>query len=155
MKAGTGVHMTSRQLRAWTRFLEASRRLEAALATHLKTEHGMLHSEYEILVRVDGAGGKMRMGALAEQIVESHSMVSHTVRRLEGRGWVERRPSREDGRGFDVHLTAKGSRELAAASPKHAQLIKQLLLPDMSETELKAMADQMQAVVDRIEESSR
>lgn len=152
MKAGTGVHMTPTQLRAWTRFLDASRRLEDVLANHLKREHGMLHSEYEILVRVDGAGGKMRMGVLAAQIVASHSMVSHTVSRLEGRGWVERRPSAEDGRGFDVHLTPLGTKELAAASAKHAQLIKQLLLTNMTDAQLRAMANQMQAVIDRIEE---
>ena len=128
MKAGTGVHMTPAQLRAWTRFLEAGRRLEHVLARHLKSEHGMLHSEYEILVRVDGAGGRMRMGVLASQIVESHSRVSHTITRLEERGWVKRDRSAEDGRGFDVVLTPLGSEELAASSRKHADLIKDLLL---------------------------
>lgn len=151
MKAGTGVHMTPGQLRAWTRFLEASRRLEHALAAHLKADHGMLHSEYEILVRVDGAGGKMRMGVLASQIVESHSMVSHTVSRLEERGWVRRDRSAEDGRGFDVVITERGSRDLGEASQKHAALIKELLLADLSDRELSEFTDQMQGVINRIE----
>ncbi|NND01934.1 MAG: MarR family transcriptional regulator, partial [Acidimicrobiia bacterium] len=127
MKAGTGVHMTPAQLRAWTSFLEASRQLEHALAKHLKSEHSMLHSEYEILVRVDGAGGRMRMGVLASRIVESHSRVSHTVARLEERGWVAREPSPEDGRGYEVVVTPLGTKELGAASKKHAELIKQFL----------------------------
>lgn len=153
MKAGTGVHMTPSQLRAWTRFLEASRRLEHVLGTHLKTEHGMLHSEYEILVRVDGAGGRMRMGVLASQIVESHSRVSHTVSRLEERGWVRRDRSPDDGRGFDVVLTPLGTKELAESSEKHARLIKDLLLAELDDGELEAFADQMQAVMDRIEQA--
>lgn len=151
MKAGTGVHMTPTQLRAWTRFLEASRRLEHVLASHLKMEHGMLHSEYEILVRVDGAGGKMRMGVLASQIVESHSRVSHTISRLEDRGWVRRDRSDEDGRGFDVVITPLGTKELGDASGKHAELIKDLLLAELSREEMRAFTDQMQGVIDRIE----
>lgn len=151
MKAGTGIHMTPAQLRAWTRFLEASRQLEHVLATHLKSEHGMLHSEYEILVRVDGAGGRMRMGELAAQVIESHSRVSHTISRLEKRGWVRRDRSAEDGRGFDVHITALGSEELDQASGGHAALIKQLLLADLSERKLTQFADQMQQVIDRIQ----
>ena len=150
MRAGTGVHMTPTQLRAWTRFLEASRRLEHVLATHLKRQHGMLHLEYEILVRVDGAGGKMRMGVLASQIVESHSRVSHTITRLEDRGWVRRDRSADDGRGFDVVITPLGTKELGAASEEHARLIKELLLGDLTEKELSEFADQMQDVMDRI-----
>ena len=151
MKAGTGVHLTPTELRAWTRFLEASRRLEHALATHLKTEHGMLHSEYEILVRVDGAGGKMRLGVLASQIVESHSRVSHTITRLEERGWVRRDRSAEDGRGFDVVITPLGTKELGEASKQHAELIKELLLGSLSEEEMTSFGDQMQLVMDRIQ----
>ena len=154
MKAGTGVHMTPAQLRAWTRFLEAGRRLEHVLASHLKAEHGMLHSEYEILVRLDGAGGKMRMGVLASQIIESHSRVSHTVSRLEGRGWVRRDRSADDGRGFDVALTPLGTKELSDASAKHASLIKQLLLSGLGEEELTEFAAQMQQIIDRIGETA-
>jgi len=149
VKAGTGVHMTPTQLRAWTSFLEAGRRLEHVLASHLKSEHRMLHSEYEILVRVDGAGGKLRMGILASEIVESHSRVSHTVARLEERGWVVREPSPDDGRGYDVTLTRLGTKELADASGEHAALIKDLLLAELDDDALVAFAEQMQTVIDR------
>lgn len=150
MRAGTGIHMTQTQLRAWTRFLEASRLLEDVLSKHLKTSHQMLHSEYEILVRVDGAGGRMRMGRLASEVIASHSRISHTINRLEERGWVSRERAGEDGRGFDVVISELGTRELADASEQHAELIKQLLLAEKSDDELASMADDMQLVVDRI-----
>lgn len=154
MKAGTGVHMTDAELRAWTRFNEAARRLEDVLARHLKSDHGMLHSEYEILVRLDGAGGKMRVGVLASQIVISHSRVSHTIDRLAERGWLRREPSAEDQRGHDIVITDAGTAALAAASKQHAELVKNLLLQDLDESELERFADQMQSVIDRIRDGA-
>ena len=64
---------------------------------------------------------------------------------------VRRDRSTEDGRGFDVHITALGSKELGQASGGHAALIKHLLLADLSKGELGRFADQMQQVIDRIQ----
>ncbi len=132
---GTGRHLTKQELFAWTRFLDAGRLLEERLAAHVATEHGMTHSDYEVLVRLDGAGGSMRMAQLAAQVVSSAQKLTHTANRLEARGWIERVPVESDGRGLIATLTADGRSALADAAVGHARLIKRFLLDELSDEE--------------------
>ena len=125
---GTGRHLSSDELFIWTRFLDASRLIEHVLARHLASDHDMLHSEYEVLVRLDGGGGSMRLRTLAEQVVSSKSRLTHTLDRLSDRGWIERRRTLDDRRGLEAVLTASGRHELRAAAVKHAELIREHLL---------------------------
>lgn len=129
---GTGRHLTEQELFTWTRFLDAGRLLEEILATHVAREHQMTHSDYEVLVRLDGAGGSMRMTVLAAQVVSSAQKLTHTANRLEERGWIERVPAEADGRGLMATLTPEGRSALADAAVGHAALIKQFLLDDMA-----------------------
>jgi len=129
---GTGRHLTKQELYTWTRFLDAGRLLEEILATHVAKEHQMTHSDYEVLVRLDGAGGSMRMALLAAQVVSSAQKLTHTANRLEERGWIERVPAENDGRGLEATLTPAGRSALADAAVVHAALIKQFLLDDLA-----------------------
>lgn len=140
---GTGRHLTKQELFTWTRFLDASRLLEESLSRHVARDHDMTHSDYEILVRLDGAGGSMRMTQLAEQAVSSAQKLTHTANRLEKRGWIERVPADDDGRGLVATLTAPGRAALAAAAEGHAALIKRFLLDDMTEQEQITIGDVM------------
>lgn len=143
---GTGRHLTKQELRAWTRFLDAGRLLEEVLARHVSQDHGMPHSEYEVLVRLDGAGGSMRMSVLAAQVVSSAQKLTHTANRLEKRGWIARRQVSDDGRGLEATLLAPGRSALAAASGEHAELIRQFLLDQLTDDEQIQLGD----VMDRI-----
>ena len=148
---GTGAHLTPAELRAWTRFLDASRLIEDLLATHVSREHDMNHGEYEVLVRLDGAKGRMRMAQLASQVVATPSKLTYTVDRLEDRGWVQRRSLVGDGRVVVAELTPEGRAALAAAAVVHADLIRHHLLSHMSGSEMDALA----AAMDRVIESVR
>lgn len=147
---GTGHHLSAEELRAWTRFLDASRLLEDVLARHLLDEQEISHSEYEILVRLDGAGGKMRLATLADQCVSSKSRLSHTLDRCERRELITRESVAEDRRGLNAVLTKKGSKALAQASPKHAELIRRFLLDSMSDEDLPVVADVMERMATSI-----
>ena len=140
---GTGRHLSKTELWAWTRFLDAARLLEELLAQHVSRDHDMTHSDYEVLVRLDGFGGSLRMTQLAEQVVSSSQKLTHTVNRLEKRGWVERRPVEGDGRGLIAHLLPPGRQALAEAAVEHAALIKRFLLDDMTVTEQQWLGDTM------------
>lgn len=144
--AGTGRYLTKTELRTWTRFLDAGRLLEEILARHVAHGHGMSHSDYEVLVRLDGAGGEMRMSTLAAQVVSSSQKLTHTANRLEDRGWIERVPVEGDGRGLTAKLLAPGQAALAAASGEHADLIKQFLIDLLSDEEQHVIADAMDRV---------
>ena len=151
---GTGRHLSTEELRAWTNFLDASRLIEQILARHLIDRHNMSHSEYEILVRLDGAGGSMRLTILAGQCVSSKSRLTHTLDRVEKRGWIIREAAVEDRRGINAVLTKSGSDALAAAAGEHADLIRVHLLQPMSDTELLVVADVMQRISRTIREAA-
>ncbi len=129
--SGTGRHLAAVQLRVWTRFLDSSRLLEEKVARHLADEHSISHREYEILVRLDGNDGVMRMSVLADQIVASAPLVTQTVDRLVQRGFVVRQRPGNDSRGSEAVLTKAGSAKLLDVSGAHALLIERFLLDAM------------------------
>ncbi len=143
---GTGRHLTDEELFAWTRFLDAGRLVEEMLSRHLADEHAMTHSDYEVLVRLDGNANRMRLTTLAEQCESSKSKLTHTLNRLEERGWIERTPADDDGRGVVALLTSAGSDALADAAVGHAELIKRHLLDHWHPAELVVIADAMNRV---------
>jgi DNA-binding MarR family transcriptional regulator len=143
---GTGAHLSPPELRTWTRFLDAGRLLEEILANHVTQDHGMSHSDYEVLVRLDGAGGEMRMTTLAGQVVSSAQKLTHTANRLEKRGWIARVAVEEDGRGLMATLLPPGRDALAAASEEHAKLIRRFLIEPLTSDEQQTIADAMDRV---------
>lgn len=147
---GTGAHLTTAELRAWTRFLDASRLIEDVLAAHVSREHDMNHGEYEVLVRLDGAKGRMRMAQLASQVVATPSKLTYTVDRLEERGWVKRRSLASDGRVVVAELTPDGRAALAEAAGVHADLIRRHLLSQLDEAQIDTFAAAMGRVVDSV-----
>lgn len=149
---GTGAHLTSAELRTWTSFLDASRLLEDVLSSHVSREHDMNHSEYEVLVRLDGAKGRMRMSELASQVVATPSKLSYTADRLEQRGWIRRRSMVSDGRVVVAELTPGGRAVLAEAAVGHAELIRRHLLSHVETSERDVLAASMGRIIDSIRE---
>ncbi len=143
---GTGRYLTKQELFTWTRFLDAGRLLEELLARHVAREHNMTHSDYEVLVRLDGAGGSMRMTVLAAQVVSSAQKLTHTANRVEQRGRIERVPVEGDGRGLLATLTPDGRSALARAAVGHAELIKRFLLDDLTSDEQATIGQAMERV---------
>jgi DNA-binding MarR family transcriptional regulator len=56
----------------------------------------------------EAPGRALRMSELAARSSSSPSRLSHTIARLEGRGWVRRQRATEDGRGQIAELTEEG-----------------------------------------------
>lgn len=152
---GTGAHLTPDDLFAFTRFFDAARLLEEALARHLTEHHGMNISDYEVLVRLDGAGDEMRLRDLAEQCVSSKSKLTHTLVRLEDRGWIRREKAPGDGRGVVAALLPAGADALAAASPRHAAIIQDRLLDCWDPADRPVIAAAMAAAATRMRELRR
>jgi DNA-binding MarR family transcriptional regulator len=146
---GTGAHLSTSQLRAWTSLIDTGRILDAELEAELVQNHGMTHREYEVLVRLDGAGGAQRMSSLARQIEASAPLVTQTVARLEERGWIARQPSSTDGRGVDAVLTKAGEAALVTAAEPHAALIRSLFLTPLGD-EVELVASGLGAIADHL-----
>jgi DNA-binding MarR family transcriptional regulator len=70
----------------------------------------------------------------------SLSRLSHTVRRLETRGWVRRAPLPSDGRLTIATLTESGYAKIVASAPDHVRLVRSLVVDALSERQLKQLA---------------
>ncbi|GAA1669629.1 MarR family transcriptional regulator [Glycomyces endophyticus] len=117
----------------WTRFLQVTHRLEHHIDRRLQVNHGITHTQYEILVRLaDGDERAMRMSDLADVIVTAKSAVTYQVNKLSEMGLVERHKCDSDNRGTWVKLTPAGLERLEKAAPCILSLVRELFLDDLN-----------------------
>lgn len=113
----------------WTRFLHVTHRLEHQIDRRLQEQHGITHTQYEILVRLaDGDERALRMSDLADRIVTAKSAVTYQVNKLSEMGLVERHKCDRDNRGVWVKLTDAGAERLEKAAPCILSLVRELFL---------------------------
>lgn len=137
--------------RAWRSYVRGAWLLEEALRRDLEG-HDLSHPEYEILVRLSESPERAcRMAELAGDVVSSRSRLTHTVARLERKGWVERRPFGPDGRGVLAALTGQGLAALEQAAVTHVEGVRSLLLDAMTREQFLALGDAMAAVASRMD----
>ncbi|WP_104432572.1 MarR family winged helix-turn-helix transcriptional regulator [Kineococcus xinjiangensis] len=109
----------------WRAFLSATQLLMDRLDRQLQHEAGIVHTYYEMLVRLSEAPDRsLRMSDLAASSLSSRSRVSHAVARLEERGWVRRESCPTDGRGLIAVLTEEGFAALESAAPGHVEAVR-------------------------------
>ncbi|SMH42211.1 DNA-binding transcriptional regulator, MarR family [Rathayibacter oskolensis] len=139
-------------LESWTAFATVLEWLPPALDAALAREVDLTHFEYGILYALAGAPGRaLRMSTLAEYSNSSLSRLSRAVSRLEGRGWVARRPDPDDGRSTLAGLTDDGHAVFARATPVHEQTVRRLVLDPLT----NAQRRQLREISARIQRSIR
>ena len=136
----------------WRAFLTGSAIVTSALSAQLEAESGMSLSEYEILVRLsESPDHTLRMSQLADGLVHSRSRLTHTVRRMEDRGLVERLACEGDGRGVNCHMTTTGFEALVAAAPGHVAAVRAVLVDALTPAQFAALGEAMSAVTEKFE----
>jgi|SRR5688572_13009765 DNA-binding MarR family transcriptional regulator len=88
-------------------------RLSALLRAQSWSEDGTppLHpAQRSLLLALAGNAQGLRSGELATRLGVSAPSVSESLRTLEAKGWVRRRPDPDDGRAWRMSLTASGKR---------------------------------------------
>ncbi|HWG94121.1 MAG TPA: helix-turn-helix domain-containing protein [Mycobacteriales bacterium] len=139
------------EARAWRGVVTVLQLLPLALDRQLQADAGLTHADYAVLaVLSDAPDGVLRMSALATGTGTSQSRLSHAVRRLEERGWVERRRCDDDGRGALAALTAAGRAVLAAAAPGHVAEVRRRVLEPLSREQVAALADAAGALAEHL-----
>lgn len=132
---------------AWRAYLRGSRLITVTMDEGL-TKHGVRLTEYEILSMLsESPGGRLRMSALAHQVVQSRSRLTHTATRLERLGWVRRHTVREDRRGVELTLTDAGRTVVEALSRVHVADVHEVLLDRLTPEEFAALGAIMAKVV--------
>ena len=107
------------RLEVWERLLVTHATVLAALERQLERERGLPLSWYEVLLRLERAGGAARMQDLARQVFLSKSGLTRLADRMEQAGLIERRACPSDGRGTEAVLTPVGRSAFRRAAAVH------------------------------------
>ena len=143
--------LTPSQQDAWRAYIEGSARLADALERDLKTRHGMSLAEYEILVQLSEAPERrLRMAELAAFASQSRSRLTHTVARLESKGFVSRVDCLTDKRGVYAQLTGNGFAALSRAAEDHVTAVRDLFIDVIDPVDLAALGRAFRAVAHRV-----
>ncbi len=140
--------------RAWLRLAGVMLKLAPALDSQLQRDAGMTHFEYLCLAMLSQADDRtLRMSELAAQVNASLSRLSHVVKKLEQRGWVERQPSPDSRRVTLARLTDDGLRELVTTAPGHVETVRSLVFDGLDPADVAALERIAGHVVERIEQA--
>jgi len=108
-------------------------RLPGALDAQLQRDAGISHAAWVVLAMLSESPTRSRrMSDLARRANQSQSRLSHTVARLEERGWVRRERSPQDGRGSVAVLTEEGYAKVVAVAPAHVAAVRSAVFDALS-----------------------
>lgn len=131
--------LTDSEQQVWRAYLRGSTSLNDALDRDLQ-RLGTSLSEYEILALLsETPHHRSRMSAIAADMVQSRSRLTHTAARLERRGWVRREPSKDDRRGVELCLTDAGRTALDELAPQHVASVRAHLLEPLTHEQYAAL----------------
>lgn len=141
--------------RAWRELAAVFLRLPGALETQLQRDAGLSHFEYWVMALLSEADGRARrLRALADQANCSLSRLSHVVTRLEGRGWIVRKPNPDDARSTLAALTDAGYGKVVEAAPGHVRAVRSLVFADLDDDDVAALERVCGAIATRIDRAA-
>jgi DNA-binding MarR family transcriptional regulator len=139
----------------WLALVGVMIRVPAALDRQLQRDSNMSHFEYQVLAGLSDAPERtLRMSRLAEFTEGSLPRLSQVVGRLEGRGFVARRPDSSDGRFTLATLTDDGFAELERAAPGHVDAVRRLVFDPLSETQHAQLRSIGRAILDALDQDA-
>jgi DNA-binding MarR family transcriptional regulator len=144
--------LDDRQLAAWVRLAAVMELLPAALDSQLRRDAGVTHFEYFCLAMLSEAPERtLRMTALAQQTNATLPRLSHVVRKLEERGFVERFPCPQDARAVNARLTPAGWDQIVATAPGHVAKVRDLVVDALTPEQLDGVAEACEAMLARLD----
>jgi len=108
------------------RLVEAYSALDRQLGRSLEQRCGIPHAWFEVLLRISRAeGGRISMGALAQQVALTTGGITRMLDRMIAAGLVQRVPCPTDRRVHFAALTEQGQAKLDDAAKVHAANLRQ------------------------------
>jgi DNA-binding MarR family transcriptional regulator len=138
--------------RAWRRLATVMTLLPATLDAQLQRDATLTHFAYFTLAMLSEAPGRaLRMSELAARSSSSPSRLSHTIARLESRGWVRRQRATEDGRGQIAELTDEGYAALVVTAPGHVGAVREYVLDALTPDQVAQLNEICTALLTRLD----
>ena len=140
------------QQRTWRAWLTVAELVPRALDAQLQRDAGISHAAYVVLAMLSESPGRSRrMSDLARRANQSQSRLSHTVARLEDRGWVRRERSADDGRGNLAVLTDAGWDVVRSVAPGHVDAVRDAMFDPLTAEQTRVLGEALQAIVERLD----
>ena len=140
------------QQRTWRTWLTAAELVPRALDAQLQRDAGIGHAAYVVLAMLSEAPGRSRrMSDLARRANQSQSRLSHTIARLEERGWVRRERSADDRRGNVAVLTDAGWDVVRSVAPGHVDAVRSAVFDVLTPEQTRVLGEILGRVVDRLD----
>ncbi|MFJ4224268.1 MarR family winged helix-turn-helix transcriptional regulator [Microbacterium sp. NPDC089695] len=147
MPGSTSDGLSPDELEIWASVASLLERLPAALDAQLQRDSGLTHFEQGILQALDLAPNRtLRLSVIAAYASCTLSRLSRAITRLEGKGWVRREVDPDDGRYTRGRLTSAGHEKVAASTPGHQALVRELVFDTLT----AAQARQLGALARRV-----
>jgi DNA-binding MarR family transcriptional regulator len=130
------------QLEAWVAFLRSHAAITRELSAQLQREHGLTLNDYEVLLHLSHAEGKMlRRVDLSERVLLTASGITRLLEGLETSGFVCKETCKSDARVSYAKLTESGSEKLRVAAVTHLRGIDELFMARYSDAELVTLGE--------------
>ena len=140
------------QQRTWRAWLAVSELVPRTLDTQLQRDAGISHAAYVVLAMLSESPTRSRrMSDLARRANQSQSRLSHTVARLEERGWVRRERAAEDGRGNLAVLTDAGYDMVVAVAPGHVDAVRETVFGPLTAEQTGVLREALEAIVEKLD----
>jgi DNA-binding MarR family transcriptional regulator len=144
--------LNQRELTAWVRLASVLELLPGVLDTQLRRDADLLHFEYFVLATLSEAPQRSsRMSELAAQTNSTPPRLSHVVKRLEDRGFVERNPCPGDARATNAQLTDAGWRKVREAAPGHSTNVREYVIDALTPDQVGQLAEIAEAILGRLD----
>jgi DNA-binding MarR family transcriptional regulator len=112
--------------------------------------HGLVQVEYGLLAGLSEQPDGLRLCDLAGVMNVSPSRLSHRMRKLVERGYVQVRGSDDDGRVSIAVITDAGRRLVEEVAPQHVADVRRLLFDRLDEAQTAALADALSVVAEHL-----
>lgn len=141
--------LSDEQQQIWRSYLTMVGSLRTAMHRQLQQDCELSLSDYDVLVALSEQG-PLRINELGELIGWEQSRVSHQLRRMRGRGLLEREGDDDDRRGATVTITDTGLSALRAAAPGHVDLVRSVVFDGLSAAQQRTFGSAIDTILARI-----
>lgn len=144
------------EMAAWVRLAAVVELLPGVLDAQLRRDAELTHFEYFTLAMLSEAPERtLRMTALAMRTNATLPRLSHVIRRLEERGFVERLPCLEDARATNARLTGNGWAKVREAAPGHVVNVRQHVIDALGPEQISQLSEITEAILKRLDPEGR
>jgi len=139
--------LTPGQYNTYRHWRMAAENVDACLNRMLAKDELSMAELRVLIILNDAPEMRLRMSDLASDANHSPSRSSHTITRMEARGWVKRLPHETDRRVIYVTLTTAGKALYDKVSPRYRASVKRWFVEAIGAEHVEAFDQDMMRVI--------